>query len=132
MAKREKIDPSAPPIENNPFENIAKGLGLETSTKGGIPLDSFRKTFESPAFPLAENIDRIILRKERKGHGGKTVTMVEIRTSKILDLKEIAKGIKNKLGCGGRVEKNLIVLQGDIADRVTGYFRELGVKKITS
>jgi len=132
--KKKKTYVYAPEIGNNPFIEAATDLGFEVSLKKGESISGSGKDAEMGGplvVSLAKNIDRVILRKERKGHGGKIATTVEIRSGGYLNLKEIAKGMKNRLGCGGKVENGLIVLQGDISDRVSEYFRKMGIEKIT-
>jgi translation initiation factor 1 len=71
--------------------------------------------------------NRIIakLRMEKKGRGGKTVTVVYDLPANAPFLKELAGDLKRVCGVGGAVADNTVELQGDVRDRV----RELLVKK---
>ncbi len=65
------------------------------------------------------------LRMEKKGRGGKTVTVVYDLPSNSAFLKELAQELKRACGTGGAVQDDTIELQGDLRDRV----REHLVKK---
>src|SRR5688572_13745131 len=57
---------------------------------------------------------RAVVRIERKGRGGKEVTIVEKLGLKEADLERWCKELKQALGCGGAVDGDMIVLQGDL------------------
>ncbi len=100
--------------------------------------DSLPKGDErSPAH--AENIltvrkpgpPRAVVRMERKGRGGKEATVIEKLeiAPKLLD--QWCKDLKQALGCGGTVEGDTIVLQGDLRARVAAALTAKGVGKVT-
>ena len=64
--------------------------------------------------------DRIVakLRIEKKGRGGKTVTVVYDLPDNQAFLKELAQELKRSCGTGGAVAGNTIELQGDLRQRV--------------
>lgn len=71
--------------------------------------------------------DRIVakLRMEKKGRGGKMVTVVYDLPRNDAFLKELCSELKKSCGTGGAVAEGVIELQGDLRDRV----RELLTKK---
>jgi translation initiation factor 1 len=76
----------------------------------------------------AESVpDRIVakLRMEKKGRGGKTVTVVYDLPRNAAFLKELCQELKKTCGTGGAVDEGAIELQGDLRDRV----RECLMKK---
>ena len=73
---------------------------------------------------------RVVLQRERKGHGGKTVTRVLGLSLDAAGLEGLAGDLKRGLGCGARVEAGEIVLQGDLTERAERWFKERGVKKV--
>ena len=131
MKKRKKIDPSDSGIQHNPFLEISGELGFTQSVEVTSPDDSNKRSPETDPSPSIEVIERVILRKEKKGRSGKTVTVLEIRPSDKVDLPVISKRLKNAIGCGGKIEGTFIVLQGDIAGRVEEWFKSRGISKIT-
>ncbi len=56
----------------------------------------------------------IRLRLERKGRGGKSVTLVEGLPQDEDLLKELAKELKRHCGVGGSVKNGIIEIQGDV------------------
>jgi translation initiation factor 1 len=58
------------------------------------------------------------LRLEKKGRGGKTVTVVYDLPRNTVFLKELAQDLKRACGTGGAVVDNTVELQGDLRDRV--------------
>jgi translation initiation factor 1 len=73
---------------------------------------------------------KVVLQRERKGHGGKTVTRVIGLSLSAAAMDELAVQLKRALGCGARVEAGEIVLQGDLTERAQRWFTERGVKKV--
>ena len=88
-----------------------------------------------PANPTPAAVDfggakKLVVRRERKGHGGKTATVVEgIRVSPSA-LERIAREIRRALGCGASVEEGRIVVQGDLVARVERWLVEHGAPKV--
>ena len=58
------------------------------------------------------------LRMEKKGRGGKTVTVVDGLPNNAAFLKDLCSELKRACGTGGAVDAGLIELQGDLRDRV--------------
>ena len=58
------------------------------------------------------------LRMEKKGRGGKTVTVVDGLPNNAAFLKDLCSELKRACGTGGAVAEGLIELQGDLRDRV--------------
>jgi translation initiation factor 1 len=87
---------------------------------------------KSPKPAHRSDTEKIIIRKERKGRGGKTVTFVEGLHRTEPELKEMAKKMRKSLGCGSTVEGSCIVLQGDQVVRATTWLAENGLKTTIS
>ncbi|ACL64261.1 translation initiation factor SUI1 [Anaeromyxobacter dehalogenans 2CP-1] len=73
---------------------------------------------------------RAVVRLERKGRGGKEATVVEKLALAPRPLAEWADSLKRALGCGGGVEGDAIVLQGDQRDRAVAWLERRGVRKV--
>ena len=65
------------------------------------------------------------LRLEKKGRGGKTVTVVYDLPPNAAFLRDLSQELKRACGTGGAVAEDAIELQGDLRDRV----RELLLSK---
>jgi translation initiation factor 1 len=66
------------------------------------------------------------LRLEKKGRGGKTVTVVYDLPQNEGFLKELSAKLKRACGTGGTVAENTIELQGDVRERVRDLLNQLG------
>jgi translation initiation factor 1 len=74
---------------------------------------------------------RAVVRLERKGRGGKEVTAVEQLGLGRAQLDEWLQALKSGLGCGGAVEGDTLVLQGDQRKRLPRLLEERGVRRVT-
>ena len=76
--------------------------------------------------PERGHIARAVVRMERSGRGGKEVTVIQH-----LERERLLKALKADLGCGGHVEGETLVLQGDQRARAGPRLTALGVRKVT-
>ena len=74
---------------------------------------------------------RAVVRLERSGRGGKAVTVIDHLGLPAADRDDWLKGLKASLGCGGTLEEDAIVLQGDQRSRVPALLTARGVRKVT-
>jgi translation initiation factor 1 len=89
---------------------------------------------------------RAVVRMERKGRGGKEVTVVSLTRpappnrrgsggDKLAlppaELERWCRDLKQALGCGGTVDGELIVLQGDLRSRIGAVLEAGGVARVT-
>ena len=66
------------------------------------------------------------LRMEKKGRGGKTVTVVYDLPHNDAFLKDLSQKLKRACGTGGAVVDNTVELQGELRDRVRDFLQNLG------
>ena len=64
------------------------------------------------------------LRMEKKGRGGKTVTVIAGLPRNDAFLRELCQQLKRACGTGGAVSEDTIELQGDLRDRVREFLRK--------
>ena len=67
------------------------------------------------------------LRVEKKGRGGKTVTVIYDLPANDAYLNTLASVLKRACGTGGAVSGNTVELQGDLRDRVREWLTAKGV-----
>ena len=67
---------------------------------------------------LNSGSDRVRVRLERKGRGGKAVTVIDGLLLPRNELGELLKKLKAKLGTGGAVKGLVLEIQGDHCDTV--------------
>lgn len=106
----------------NPFS------GLE-ALRGSLPPGPAASPTTSP--PAPKGPARAVVRMERKGRGGKEVTVVDKLGLRPDDLEVWCRALKHALGCGGAVDGELIVLQGDLRSRLPAVLTARGVGKVT-
>ena len=72
--------------------------------------------------------DRIVakLRMEKKGRGGKTVTVIYGLPDNEPFLKNLCGELKKACGCGGSITGDGVELQGDLRDRVRAHLEKKG------
>jgi translation initiation factor 1 len=119
MAKKEP--PPQGGFKHNPFASLS--LDRSALPEGASP----------PPPAAAEKPikrGRVVLRRETKHRGGKAVIIV--RGVPEPEIDALAKQLKQKLGCGGTVEREQgeaeIVLQGDHPAKVADYLRAEGFR----
>jgi len=120
---------------HNPF-GVLRGMGT------GAPTDADSSANEPPVTNQASAAKsgmgrapkgpaRAVIRIERAGRGGKGVTVIEHLQLGPAQLADWLKQLKAALGCGGVIEGDALVLQGDQRPRLPGLLTARGVKKIT-
>lgn len=124
MGKRDKKpEPAAPTAPfHNPFAALA-GKREELPSK---PMPAVPGKVEERKGPA-----RAVVRMERKGRGGKEVTVVEQLGLPPAQLEAWLKALKGALGCGGAVEEEALVLQGDHRERLPALLEARGVRRVT-
>jgi len=115
------------PLFNNPFAAL-KGSTPPPETEGvnlperkKAPEPERRSEPERAAAGGKTKIGRAVIRLERTGRGGKEVTIVERVGASSGEREQILKKLKAALGCGGTIEGDAIVLQGDQRERVRAF-----------
>ena len=72
----------------------------------------------------------IVLQREKKGRGGKTIVRVKGLTLSSDELTALLKRIKSDLGCGGTIEGGDPVILGDVSKRLLIWFDKNGTRKV--
>lgn len=108
------------------MEKKKKALGIVYSTNPEFSYD-LGKTEEPQT--LAPEKQGLNVRLEKKGRGGKTVTLVCCFAGSEDDLNELARTLKNKCGTGGSVKDGEIIIQGDFREKLFNVLKSLGYLK---
>jgi translation initiation factor 1 len=118
-----------------PGEQNGKGRRVVFSTD---PEDELRRgsqatavpTGANPAGPIAtrQKNQPVIVGIERKGRGGKTVSLVSGVMSHEAGQQALLKLLKTKLGTGGTLKDEVIEIQGDHRDQIVEILNGLGYK----
>ena len=75
---------------------------------------------------LPKNQQKLRASIEKKGHGGKTVTLIKGFIGTEDDLKELGKLLKTKCGVGGSAKEGEIIIQGDFKQRIIELLKSEG------
>jgi translation initiation factor 1 len=122
--------PDEPKPFHNPFAALRSLRGPEQPAvqPPAVPAEGAAK----PAVAAAgKSYPRAVVRMERAGRGGKEVTVVEQLALAPAEREQWLKALKGSLGCGGTVEGETLVLQGDQRKRLSALLTARGVKKVT-
>ncbi len=131
MSKKKQRLPTESKEEfgSNPFE--------ELDSSGLDPIPSKLKGVGKPKVEvsLSERLgrgERLEVRREKSGRGGKTVTTVKGFPTHISqdDFKRMLKGLKSRLGTGGGWRDDQMEFQGDQREVVCDWLTSLGFRPV--
>ena len=75
---------------------------------------------------LPASQQRLRVRMERSGRGGKTVTVVDGFVGSDTDLDDLGKALKKRCGVGGSTKDGQVIIQGDFRERVIALLKDMG------
>jgi translation initiation factor 1 len=112
--------------EKKPFHNP---FGALAGLKDALPQGPAPK----PAAAAAKTSGpaRAVVRLERAGRRGKEVTVIEHLELPAKEREAWLTALKGAMGCGGGLEGEALVLQGDHRQRAAQWLERKGVKKVT-
>ena len=102
-----------------------KRLGVVFSTN---PDFAYEEESVEEAATLEPSKQNLIVSIDRKGRGGKQVTLVTGFIGTSDDLAELGRTLKVKCGVGGSAKDGEIAIQGDFRDRVVTLLKDMGYK----
>jgi len=98
---------------------------LVYSTEHAVPRKE-KRADRNPATAVAPAKRRTIVRLDRKGRGGKSVTIIEGLQLSVEDIEKLLKQLKAKLGTGGTIKNGALEIQGDHCDTVIAELSGMG------
>lgn len=116
-------------MADQPFHNPFGALGALRDKLPAAP-EARPEPTPKPA-PGGKTYARAVVRMERSGRGGKEATVIEQLDLTPADREAWLKALKAALGCGGKVEGETLMLQGDQRKRLPALLSARGVKKVT-
>lgn len=102
-----------------------KRLGVVFSTN---PDFNYAEESEEEPQTLEPSRQNLIVSIDRKGRGGKQVTLVTGFVGTSDDLAELGRTLKEKCGVGGSAKDGEITIQGDFRDRVVALLKDMGYR----
>lgn len=112
---------ASPPMASGPVAALAVAPAAPAPTHA--PAATTAAAGKGPA--------RAVVRMERKGRGGKEVTIIDKLELAPAAREQWLKALKQSLGTGGVLEGEDLVLQGDHRDRAAAWLEARGVRKVT-
>ncbi len=94
----------------------------------GKPYQQCRCDDPSDAAPQKKSDGIVRVMRDRKGRGGKTVTVIDGVKGSEAELTDLAQQLKKLCGSGGTVKDGNIEIQGDHCDKVIAKLTEMGYK----
>ncbi|MGE0790922.1 MAG: translation initiation factor [Sandaracinaceae bacterium] len=122
MAKKPVATTPGPALTHNPFAALSGAALPPGPTTPGPTAPGPTTVAASPDEDPREapaGSRKIVVRHERKGRGGKTVT--RISGLEAGELSSFTTRMKKALGCGATIEGDELVLLGDLVDRAAGW-----------
>ncbi len=119
------------PVSNSSLVYSTDGGRLDFCPTCGLPLENCRCPRKMAAVrpkPSLPNDGTVRLLRDRKGRGGKVVTLIAGVRANPAALDELATTLKRFCGSGGAVKDGVIEIQGDHRDRLSVKLAELGYK----
>ena len=99
---------------------------LVYSTEQEVPKTKKDDKIAAPAAPALA--DKPLVRLDRKGRGGKSVTLIEGLPMQMKDKELLLKQLKARLGAGGAMKDNSLELQGEHCEAVMAILQGMGLK----
>jgi translation initiation factor 1 len=121
-------------MDEKPFHNPFGALGALRDTLPPAPAQPEPPAAPAPVSaakaPTGRTYARAVVRMERSGRGGKEATVIEQLQLTAREREAWLKALKSSLGCGGSIEGDSIMLQGDQRERLKRVLADRGVKKV--
>lgn len=131
MNKKEnpRIKPDTAPLGTSLADALARrGVAVSPAASPAPPPPS------PPARVASEfafdRVGKLVLRREKKGRGGKTVTVIAGLGWRARQLEELARTLRKAFGCGSSVEGDTVILQGDMTERTQRWLVDRGAKQV--
>lgn len=114
-------------VDASPFAALA---ALRASLPEGPPAPAPEPAPGARPGKRPQGPAKAVVRLEKKGRGGKEVTCVEQLGLPAPELEVWLRALKGQLGCGGAIEGDVIVLQGDLRKRLGPLLTSRGVRQV--
>jgi translation initiation factor 1 (eIF-1/SUI1) len=128
-SRDDRIEPAAAPASLSSLGELLRARGVSVSDAPGAGVA--KPPGVRPGEPDLTRCGTIVVRRERKGHGGKTCTVVDGLKLPAAQLETIAKLMRKALGCGSWVDDGKVVLQGDRLPAAETWLRGRGAPRVT-
>lgn len=111
--------------EDSPFAILR---GQMSDGQAGEPAEAMASPPSSAKTPPKGAGAQVRVQRERKGRRGKTVSVITGVPGPESHRQDLLKQLKQKLGTGGALEGDNVVIQGDHRDRTVDLLNQMGYK----
>ncbi len=129
MGKKKKAAPEPAPevFSHNPFAALG---GVPAASPTTPAREEPEAATATPSTEISGNSwkTKVVVRRETKGRGGKTVTRVTGLPA--AELPALALRMKKALGCGAVVEGEALVLLGSLVERTAVWLEAEGAERV--
>lgn len=134
MTQKDKkpIPPPKSDFGSRPLAALSKLAGslpsLPSAAAGqGVPSPAGAQADAAFAKALSK---RIVIQRDSRGRGGKTVTFARGIEAPEAVLERLAKELRHELGTGVRVEDGALIVQGALSERLAACLQRRGATRI--
>jgi len=125
------VETETPELTHNPFASLAGQADLEGMPRAEVADDRPASPPAASEDKRAPSFDRkLVVRRETKGRGGKTVTRIQGLPEGHRD--ELATRMKKALGCGASRDGDDVLLHGSVVERAVEWLRAAGAKRVVA
>lgn len=132
-AREDKSRSAAEGSGGTPFNAAFAGLAALRSAPSSAPAETEEAPVRRSA-PVSSELfvpgRKVVVRKEKKGRGGKTVTRVQGLGGDAAAIEELARALARELGCGAQREAQDILLQGHQTARAVAALTRRGAPRV--
>lgn len=83
-----------------------------------------------PQGSLVKSSDKVRVYLEKKGRGGKSVSLIKGLSNPSSELEQLCKKIKTSCGVGGKLEEEGIMIQGDQRRKIIELLLKMGYRDV--
>jgi translation initiation factor 1 (eIF-1/SUI1) len=127
--KRLPLQPDSAPLTSLADLLRQRGVAVSQPTPATEPAPVPQAVTPAAEIDLSRSA-KLVLRRERKGHGGKTATIIEGLALPAARLDLVARLLRKALGCGARADDGCVIVQGDLVDAIEAWLRRHGAARI--
>ena len=129
--KKEPVETESPELTHNPFAALAGRAEAESLPQAEAPPQPSDAAAPGEAEAAPLRFDRkVVVRRETKGRGGKTVTRIQGLPDAHQDA--LAQRMKKALGCAASRDGDDLILHGAVVDRAVDWLRAEGAGRVVA
>lgn len=114
-------------LNHNPFAAAFGDLGQAAPSSTPTTADDQAPTSSEPSYRFGA---KVVLRREKKGRGGKTVTRIEGIDGPPEGLEALARTLSKALGARAFIEDGQLLISGDQCQSAAKWLTQAGAGKI--